>query len=159
MGLVESIAGKVFHQLKYILGDFFGDAVCYRAAHKLIFEFRHDLWLLLSHRLPEVVGLVQGKSCQTVGYAHDLFLIQNHPVGLFQEGFKQRMEIGYLLSSVFSINKGVYHAALQGPGLYKATSGKMSANLSGFSFFNNSLNPRLVSTWKTPFTSPRDSSS
>ena len=76
--LIESVTGKLRHQIKYLLNLFLREAALDRALRKALTLLRHFFSFLLAHCAPQQVSFTQRISRQAVGDLHHLFLIHNH---------------------------------------------------------------------------------
>ena len=87
------------------------------AAVEEFFALRgHLLAVLLAHGAAQDIGLAQRKSGEAIGDLHDLFLIKDDAVGLFQDFARVREVVGDFFLAVLAIDEIVDHAALMGPG-------------------------------------------
>ena len=84
MGFIESVTGEVFHEGEDFMGRLLGYSTLYCPTDKLVSILGHDFGLLFTHGLPEIISLVQGEPPQDVGYPHNLLLVEDNTVGLFQ---------------------------------------------------------------------------
>ena len=115
MGLVKTVAGELFHQVKNISGIGLGNAIGLRTTDENLTLLGHLFRLFLAHRAPQEIGGAQRITGQHACDLHDLFLIQNHAIGRFQNRFKGWHRVFERLASVFTFNEVVDHTGLQGP--------------------------------------------
>ena len=74
---------------------------------------RHDLLDLLAHGLAQDVGFGQREAGQFDRDAHDLFLIDDDPLRLLEDGLEFGELVGRPLGVVLSVDELVRHAALE----------------------------------------------
>ena len=72
--------------------------------------------VFLAHRAPELVGLAERESRQLARQAHDLFLVGDDPVGLFDHGLHLRELVLHLDPAVFAGDVVVDDPAPERPG-------------------------------------------
>ena len=75
------------------------------SGEELVLEFGHDLDLLLSHRLTQLVGLTLGEAGQLLGQQHDLLLVDRHAVGVVQVLLHVRQVVLDLAPAVLACNE------------------------------------------------------
>ena len=88
--LVEPVAGELLDQLEELLRLLLRDLPLLRALDELGAELDHLLRLLLAHRAPHEVRLAEREARDLVRDRHDLFLVDDHPVGLLQDLLQDR---------------------------------------------------------------------
>ena len=87
MGFVESVSGKLRHQVKNLF-DLLGRILpLHRAFNEALALLRHFFRFLLAHGTTEQVGFAEGVAGEPVRDLHHLLLIHDHPQGLFQDFF------------------------------------------------------------------------
>ena len=79
----------------------------------------HNFRNLFSHGFAQIVGLGHGIFRQNAGDFHDLLLINDHPIGFFQNGFKLGDQVLDGFFPVLASHIIVNHTALHGPGTIK----------------------------------------
>ena len=72
----------------------------------------HDLGLLLAHRAAEQVRFAQRVARHHVGDLHDLLLVDDDPVGFFQQRLDLGQEVAHGLAAVLAVDEVWNHAAL-----------------------------------------------
>ena len=115
--LVESIAGKLFYQIEKPRRQIGVHAARggARGEHRALLG--HFLGFFLAHGPAQQIGAAQGIAGQHLGNLHDLLLIQNNPVGGFQDRLQGlvliiRVGIGDPLAAVFAVDEVIHHARL-----------------------------------------------
>ena len=93
VGLVESVLGELLPVFPDLVQGLFRMAVRHSPGHELVFELVQNGYLLLSHRLTQLVSLTLGETGKFLGEEHDLLLIDSDPVGVFQVFFHVRKVI------------------------------------------------------------------
>ena len=114
MGLVEAIGSKLFHQVEYFVSLFLADAVLGRAGHKDGALLGHGLGLFLAHGAAQKVSAAQRVVGDDLGDLHDLFLVDNDAVGVFQAAFQGGVRIDDLYLAVLALDEFIHHAGSQG---------------------------------------------
>ena len=110
---IETVSCEMNHQVKYIVGGFFFDAIFHSSFHEGIPVLLQDFRLFMAHGAAKHIGLAQAESPHGRGDLHDLFLIENNPIGFFQNRFQGRMGVFDRNLSVFSFDEIFRHAASQ----------------------------------------------
>ena len=85
MGLVESVLGELLPVLPDLVQGLFRVAFSHSSGHELVLELVQDGYLLLSHRLTQLVCLALGETGEFLGKEHDLLLIDSDPICVAQE--------------------------------------------------------------------------
>ena len=116
MGLVETVTGKFFHQVKNGGCHGFADFIALSAFHENVPLLGHLFALFLTHGAPQQVRRPQGVAAEEPGYLHDLFLVQDHAIGRFQHRFQCRVNVAYLRLALFPVDKIINHSRIQGAG-------------------------------------------
>ena len=81
MGLVKTVTGKLFHQIKDFHGQSRIDTFTLGTLGKNLALFGHLFGFFLTHRPAQQVGAAQAVARQLLRDLHDLFLVNNNPVG------------------------------------------------------------------------------
>ena len=88
--LVESVAGKLRHEIENLLDFFRREAALRRSLHKTLALRRHFLGLFLAHGTAQQISFSQGVARKFVGRLHHLFLIDEDAERLLQNFFQLR---------------------------------------------------------------------
>ena len=112
---IESIPRKMHHQIENVIGRILFHAVFQRAVHEEVALLLQNLRLLMPHGAAEQICLSQTEAAHDGGNAHDLFLIEDDPVGLLQDRLQQRMGIFHGNPAVLAVDEILRHAAPQRP--------------------------------------------
>ncbi len=111
MGFVKPIFGKLCHEVKDPLRPMGIDPLAPCALKEFLLLPLHLLGILLAHGPPEDISIPKGKIGQGTGYLHNLFLVNDHPVGLP----KDLLHLGNFgvdgHFSVFPLNEIIHHTA------------------------------------------------
>ena len=91
---VKSVFCKRFHTLENVIGVVLRNAVGSAAFQKQGLHLRHVVGFFLRHRFHQRLGLAAGKARQNLRRLHDLLLIQQHSIGVFENRFEFGMRIG-----------------------------------------------------------------
>ena len=102
MALVEAVAGELVGLLEDLVGGLGVDAAFARAGDEARLLARHLVLVLLAHRAAQKVGVAQRIARQLAGDHHHVLLIGHHPVGVLQDRFERRVEVGDLLLAVLA---------------------------------------------------------
>ncbi len=84
VGLVEGVLRELLPVLPDFVEFLLRMPVLHPSRHELFLQRVQNVYLLLSHRLAELVGLAFGEIRQFLGQKHDLLLIDRHPVGVLE---------------------------------------------------------------------------
>ncbi len=93
MGPVEGVAGKGQNQLPDLVGHILADALLTAALLEDRPVLGHQLLVLLADRLDHDIGLAQGVIGHRLEQLHDLLLVDDHAVGIFQDGPEDGVQI------------------------------------------------------------------
>ena len=110
--LVEAVTGELLHQVEELRRHRLGKAALAGAAEELGAVLGHDLGFLLAHRPAEQVRFAQRIARHYVGDLHDLLLVDDDPVGLFQQRLDLGQEVAHGLAAVLAVDEVRNHAAL-----------------------------------------------
>jgi hypothetical protein len=105
VGLVEPVARELLDQVPDPLALASIDLVGLAAGDELLTLLRHQLAVLLPHRLAERIGFSERESGEIGGQAHHLLLVDHHAVGLLQMPLHQRMLVGDGSASVLPVDE------------------------------------------------------
>ncbi len=115
MRLVESVTGKLLHQVENACCCLLRNAAFRRPGHEYLALFRHFLRLLLTHCASQQVSTAQRVSGEHLRDLHHLFLVQNDAVGFLQ----RRLEVGMQVVDIILVDcmpvrdEVIDHARLQ----------------------------------------------
>ena len=112
--LVEPVLGEVFHKVEDLNRDLLRYPLLPRSRQELLPVGFHRGAVLLTHRLAEDVRLSEGESAQPAGYLHDLFLVDNDAVRLFQDWLEGRVQVLHFDLAVLPLDELGDH--FHGPG-------------------------------------------
>ncbi len=76
-------------------------------------HFFHNIALFLTNRLTQRIGLAAAKPAHFDGNLHDLLLVHQNAVGIFQRGFHERVIIGNLFQAVLALHKTIRQPGAQ----------------------------------------------
>ena len=79
--------------------------------------------ILLPHGPPEQVGAAEGIARQGPGDLHDLFLVDDDPVGVLQDRLQLRQVIGDRLPAVLAVDEVVHHPRAERAGAIEGAGG------------------------------------
>ncbi len=82
--LIETVSGKLRHQIENLLDLFRRIAALRRSLHEALALLGHFLSILFAHRAPQKVGLSEGVAGELVRRLHHLFLIYDDAQRLLQ---------------------------------------------------------------------------
>ena len=85
--LVKAVARKFLHQVEDARRCRLGDTAIGCAGDEYFALLRHFLRFFLTHGATQEVGAAERVPGQYLGNLHDLLLVENHAIGLFQNGF------------------------------------------------------------------------
>jgi hypothetical protein len=94
VGLVEAIPGELLDQVEQLLGLRLRDLMLFGAIDEFRAEFFHLLRFFLAHGAAQDVGLSEGEAGDPVGDRHDLLLVDDHAIGILEQGFQLRHFVG-----------------------------------------------------------------
>ena len=116
MGLVEAVAGELFHQVEDLGGPSGVHPLGHRAMDELGAQLDHLLGLLLAHGATQQVCLPQAEAGQRLGNLHHLLLVDDDAIGGLQDGGQRRVGIDDGGETMTAGDEVVHHAGLQRPG-------------------------------------------
>ena len=116
VGFVESVAGKLGHEIENAFGLFRRNFMGGAAGEEFLALRGHLVAILFAHGAAQDIGFAEGKSGQAIGDLHDLLLIKNDAVGFFQDFLQFRQIVGDFFLAVLAGDEIVDHAALDGAG-------------------------------------------
>src|SRR5215469_148738 len=114
VGFIETVSGEFLHQVKDANRFLVRDFVLLAAGQEFSALSRHFLFLFLPHGSTEDIGFAKREAGQAVGNLHDLFLIEDDPVGFFEDVFELREFVRDLRLAVLAVDEVIDHAALNG---------------------------------------------
>ncbi len=124
MTFIETVTRKISHQVKDLLGLFLRDLMMpLSALDKEGFLLLHFLRLFLPHRPPKKIGLTHRKPGQHIGDLHDLFLIDDNAVGLFEDLLQLRQFILHRDLAALPFDEVIHHPAADRAGTIKGEEG------------------------------------
>ena len=88
-----------------------------------------DLGDLFAHRPAQDIGIAQGVTGQDIGDFHNLFLVDDDPVGLLQHGFDVRQGVVGGLAAVLGLDEIVDHPGIERAGTIEGDQGDKIAEL------------------------------
>ena len=91
----KAVTGEGCHQLPDALPHFRRyEGYLLGAANEMHLQFLHLFpWVEVAHRAAQKISLFQTKSRELIGYAQNLLLVQDHPVGVRQQRGQSRMQM------------------------------------------------------------------
>lgn len=104
MRTVEGIAGKRQDQVPQLIRLRLGQSFAETSLFELDFVLRHQLLVLFADGFDDDIRLTEGIIGDFLEQAHDLFLVDDHPVGVFEDRLQDRVEIGNVLRVVLVVN-------------------------------------------------------
>ena len=113
---VETVFREFFHQVKDFRRLFLTGAILDGTVHEKGSFFGHGFGVFLPHRSPEQVCAAEGIPGDNLRDLHDLFLIDDNPVGVFQAAFQRRQRIGDVHFSVLALDEFIDHAGTERAG-------------------------------------------
>ena len=143
MAAVKSITGKIIDQVEKFIGFLVIDAACFRATvNELFTHLFHDGRDLFAHGAAQVIGLGHGKSGQGDRDLHDLFLINDDPVGFFEDRLELGMVIFDLDLAAFAADEIIEHAAAHRTRTIQGQNGDDIFEFRRLGFFKKFAHPR-----------------
>ncbi len=101
--LIECVLGEFLPVLPYLVKRLLRMPVCHTSGHKLVLQRHKGLYLLLSHRLSQRIGLTLGEAGQFLRKKHHLLLIHGDTVSVVQILLHIREVVFYRLDAKFSV--------------------------------------------------------
>jgi len=114
--LVETVPGEEFNELEDLRGLLLGDATLGAPGHESKAGGLHLLFVFFTHGAAQFVRLPQGEAGQVAGQPHDLLLIRDDAVGLFEDRLHLRQFVLDLDAAMFPVDVVVNNAATQRSG-------------------------------------------
>ena len=87
-----------------------------RAVDESLALRRHFFGIFFAHGAAQNIRVAHGVAAEHLRDLHDLFLINDHAVGIFQNRLEQRMQIFDLFFAVFALDVFFGHAAVERTG-------------------------------------------
>jgi hypothetical protein len=146
VALVETIAGKLFHQVKNFVSFVLDDGVFGRTVTEDLAVSRHFIGVFFTHGAAQHVGTAQAVAAQNLRGLHHLLLVDHDAVGLGEHLGHQRVRVDHLFPPVFARHKtrDQVHRA----GAVQALSAIRSSSRVGLASRNMPCMPR-DSNWNT----------
>ena len=118
MGLVETVAGELLHQVEDHRRLSFRNTARHSTGHELATLLGHFFRLLFAHRAAQQVSATERVAGQHLRNLHDLLLVQDHAVGGLQDGLEVGMQVVDRRAGavMFASDEVIHHAGLQRPG-------------------------------------------
>ena len=113
MGLVETIAGEIDHEVEYLVGNVVGNGVLPRPFQEISPLGDQDGFLFLAHGTAQQISLSQGKAAHDRGDLHDLFLVEDDAICILEDRLQQRVQVSDFLFTVTALDEIIDHAAAQ----------------------------------------------
>src|SRR5687767_6283978 len=123
MAAVESVIRKLRHQVKDLFRGFLLYAVFNGTIYKLFLMNGHFGNLFLTHCPSHQICLAPAVSGQLLCKLHDLFLLNEHAKSVTENIFQLRHDIFHLLQAAMTVDKVVYHAAVERSRTIKSVEG------------------------------------
>ncbi|KAF5035124.1 hypothetical protein DSECCO2_588920 [anaerobic digester metagenome] len=115
VGLVEAVLREFLHQVEDFVRLFGIDLVLGAAFHEDAALLGHFLGVFLAHGPAQQVAAAQGIVGQHLGDLHDLFLVDDDPVGRLQGLFQERVRIFDRVQAVLAADELLDHARPERP--------------------------------------------
>ena len=103
--LVESVAGEWEYVCEEVASFCFGVSFLQCAFDECFFGFLHYLGNLFAHGFSQYVGFAERVSCELAGYQHDLVLVDDDSVGLFEDVLQAWVRVSYGCATVFGVDE------------------------------------------------------
>ncbi len=116
MGFVEAVLGKLGHLVKDRLGLLDVQPLCLGPFQERFLFLGHNRRVFFTHGAAQQVGPSQGVTGQGAGDLHDLFLVNNDPVGVLQDRLQLGQVVDHLLAAMLALDEFIHHAAAQRAG-------------------------------------------
>ncbi len=123
VGLIETVGGKLLHQIEDRLGLLRVKLVLLGAGHEEVFLLGHLFGFLLAHGPTQQVGAAEAVVTQNLADEHNLLLVDDDPVGIFQDWLKLREVVGDLFFAVLAQDEVIDHTRAEGAGAIEGTGG------------------------------------
>ena len=143
--LVEPVAAEELDQVEDLLGLRLLQAPADAPLDELLAPLRDHLRLLLRDRLDAGVGLRQLDPAEPVEDAHHLFLVDHHPVGLFQDVLHHRVRVARpAFPAVLDVDVLVDHPAVERAGAVEGEDGDQVGEAVGLHLHEQVADARAV---------------
>ena len=113
MALVERVGRELLHRIEELGRELHVDAVPGAALDEAAALLRHEVGLLLPHRAAEQIGAAERIPAQHLRDLHHLLLVDDHPVGVAQDGLEARVRVADTLAPVLAVDEDVHHARVE----------------------------------------------
>ncbi|OQA03330.1 MAG: hypothetical protein BWY68_00765 [bacterium ADurb.Bin400] len=81
---VEGILGEVFHCLVQVFSNLLINIVFYASFNKFFTHLFHQCGDLFTHGFTQGISLATGKASHIFGHLHDLFLVDDNAISIFE---------------------------------------------------------------------------
>ena len=133
---VKAVAGEFFESIENFVGDFGGDVVEFGGSiAEFDALFAHLFLVLLSHGAAEQVGTSEGVAGEDLGGLHDLFLVNEDPVGFLGHFIQERvrcLDLGFAVFAFDVIGDEIHRAwpieGENGVDIFDIGNGELSAD-------------------------------
>ena len=123
MGFVKTVTRKGFHLIEDLCGLLRINFFLFRAFDEPFALRRHLFRIFFPHGTPQNIGVSHAVAAKHLGDLHYLFLIDDDPVGIFEDRLRKRMQVFVLLSAVLALDVFFRHPAIQRAGSVKRQDG------------------------------------
>ena len=110
MGFIESVAGKVLHQIKNVAGYPCIDAPLNRSFKENAPLLVHLLRIFFTHRTTQHIGRPKRIAGKLLSDPHNLFLIENHTISSSENGFEPWVRVSNDFPTLLPINEVIHHS-------------------------------------------------
>src|SRR5215510_4136145 len=115
MRFVETVASKGLHLIEDLGSSLRVDLFLFCPFNKSLSLSGHLLGVFFAHGASQNIGISHAIATEHLSDLHDLFLINDYSVGIFQNRLRQRMKILDLFFAVLPLDVFFRHAAVQRP--------------------------------------------
>ena len=123
MRLIEPVLGKHLHKFENGCRLFQIELVLFSPGEEEIFLLRHLRGFFLTHRAAQQVGAAERIIGQHLSDLHDLFLVDDDPVGILKQRLELRKVVDDLALAVLTLDKVIDHAGAQWAGTVEGADG------------------------------------
>ena len=104
--LIEAVVREGFHPNPEFFRETLLDlAMGNHALHESRFHFGHGVALFFADSFAERVGLAAGEAAHLLTDLHELFLVNQNPIGTLERGLQARVFVNGLLSAMLTVDK------------------------------------------------------
>ena len=118
---------------------------------------RHLFGIFLAHGAAQDIGIAHGITGEHLRGLHDLLLIDDDAVGVFENRFEQRMQIFDFFLAVFALDIVFGHAAIERAGPVQRQDGDQILKAIGPDACTVISRIPVLSSWNTPVVLPLQS--